>query len=143
MFDTILIMVYGRLLTYFYALLLVFSQQQVLLHPYQHKSDWQQVGYQQLVLGHNLYVQNALANDYENNLDNFVAQDLYDNKQAPGHGANCTKCIALSGISSVITCHTFAIHFLPIQTQHHIAVEQSFTVAVNLPYQTRAPPAFA
>lgn len=139
-------MVYGRLLTYFYAMLLVFSQQQVLLHPYQHKADWQQEAYQQLELGHNVTSQNASVSSYENSLDSldsFVAQDSYDNKQAPGHGTSCAKCIALSGISSVISTHSFVFHVLPNQTQHSISAAQTFASAVIVPYQSRAPPAFA
>lgn len=136
-------MVYGRLLTYFYAMLLVFSQQLVLLHPYQHKADWQQEAYQQLEVGTSVQGQNAQIISYENSLDSLVAQDSYDNKQAPGHGVSCAKCIALSGISSVISAHSYVFHVLPNQTQHSILAAQSFASAVNVPYQSRAPPAFA
>ena len=135
-------MVYARLLTYFYAMLLVFSQQQVLLHPYQHKADWQQEVYQQLQLGTSVQGQSAQISGDENTLDYVVAQDSYDNKQTPGHAANCAKCIALSGISSAISAHSFVFHVLPDPTQHHITAAQSFATAVNAPYQSRAPPAF-
>lgn len=121
-------MIYGRLLTFFYALLLVFSQQQVLLHPYQHKADWLQEGYQQPL---------------EQGQHNLALQDSYDSKQAPGHGVNCAQCLALSGISSVISASSFVFHVLPHHTQHGILAEQSFAAAVDVPYQSPAPPTFA
>lgn len=136
-------MVYGRLLTYFYAMLLVFSQQQVLLHPYQHKADWQQETHQQLEVGHIVASQHAQTSDEESSLESLVTQDSYDNKQAPGHGASCAKCIALSGISSVIIAHSFVFHGLSHQTQHGTATAQAFASAADVPYQSRAPPAFA
>ena len=114
-----------------------------MLHPYQHKADWQQEAHQQLEVGHSVVSQNAQATDYESSLDNLVAPDSYDNKQAPGHGVSCAKCIALSGISGVISSHNFVFHVLPNHTQHNIAATQTFASAVDVPYQSRAPPAFA
>ncbi len=136
-------MVYDRLLTYFYAMLLVFSQQQVLLHPYQHKADWQQETYQLLTVGTIVPVQSTVLSDDEISLISLVAEDSYDNKQAPGHGVSCAKCIALSGINSVISAHSFVFQILPNHTQHTILAVQSFVAAVNVQYQSRAPPAFA
>ncbi len=132
-------MVYGRLLTFFYAMLLVFSQQQVLLHPYQHKADWQ-LEFPQQTLAQN---QNTEVSGYESNINGLIPQDSYDNKQAPGHGVNCTQCIALSGISSVVGSHSFVFHVLSNQFQHSISAVQTFASAVDVPYQSRAPPAFA
>lgn len=136
-------MVYSRLLMYFYAMLLVFSQQQVLIHPYQHKADWQQEVYQHLDVGHSIASQGAQKSSDESSLASLIAQDSYDSKQAPGHGANCATCLALSGISSVASSHYFVFRYLPNHNQYNIVAAQTFASAIDVPYQSRAPPPFA
>ena len=125
-------MLNARLLTYFYAMLLVFSQQLVLLHPYLHKADWQQVGYQQQIVEAQQLQVAALGH--------FSPSDAYDNKQAPGHVDSCSICLVIAGMSSVIATYHVVFFVAPSQFLHAIGVVHSFFSPVVFQYQSRAPP---
>ena len=131
-------MFYGRLLTYFYAMLLVFSQQQVLLHPYLHQADWLTLApSSSLSIGLNT-VQAAQLSA----LPQGVEADSYSDKQAPGHVPSCGQCLALAGFAGFIATQSFVFHAVHTQFVPSVLAVNPFTSTHYQAYQSRAPPRF-
>ncbi len=133
-----LAMFYGRLLTFFYAMLLVFSQQQVLLHPYVHQADWPA-----LAQSSNTSLNpNTAQAPQLSALPYVVEADSYSDKQAPNHAPSCGQCLALAGIAGFIATQSFVFHATLSQFQPTSLAVNSFASTHCQPYQSRAPPRF-
>ncbi len=131
-------MFYGRLLTFFYAMLLVFSQQQVLLHPYVHQADWPA-----LAQSSNTSLNpNTAQAPQLSALPYVVEADSYSDKQAPGHAPSCGQCLALAGIAGFVGTKSFVFQPQLSQYEPTVLALKPFASTHYQAYQSRAPPRF-
>ena len=131
-------MFYGRLLTFFYAMLLVFSQQQVLLHPYLHQADWLTIAPSSSLDAGSNTAQAAQLSAWQH----VVEADSYSDKQAPGHVPSCGQCLALAGMAGYIAAQSFVFQPQLNQVQPTVLAVNPFASTHYQAYQARAPPRF-
>ena len=131
-------MFYGRLLTFFYAMLLVFSQQQVLLHPYLHQADWLTIAPSSSLDAGSNTAQAAQLSAWQH----IVEADSYSDKQAPGHAPSCGQCLALAGIAGFLATQSLVFQATLSQFQPTVLAVNPFASTHYQPYQSRAPPCF-
>jgi hypothetical protein len=114
-------MIRRSFLTLLFALLLMFGQQQSMVHAYVHSADWQQ----------------GSSNQGSSNED-----DSSDSKST-SHSQVCAKCVALANLGAAVGSQA---HILDIDSPHFqlsTSLNQSIISQCVLAYHSRAPPILA
>jgi hypothetical protein len=114
-------MIRRSILTLLFALLLIFGQQQSMVHAYVHSADWQQ----------------GSSNKSASNDD-----DSSDSKST-SHSQVCAKCVALANLGAAVGSQAHILNITTGQFQLSTSLHQSIISQRVLAYHSRAPPILA
>ena len=114
-------MIRRSFLTLFFAVLLVFGQQQAMVHAYVHTADLQQKSSNQQT-----YNQKSSSEDKSTN-----------------HAEVCGKCLSLAGLSAAIGSQAHILNIASGQFELSTALHQSVVSTHFSFYHSRAPPILA
>jgi hypothetical protein len=115
-------MINRSFLSLLFAFLLLFAQQQSLVHPLEH-----------------LALEN-LAGSQQKTSDQTQSPS---EKQTLPHTDNCSKCDALAGIGSAVSSKSQIVHALSARFEFLSSAKQPIISAHFQPYHSRAPPYLA
>ena len=114
-------MIRRSFLTLFFAVLLMFGQQQAMVHAYVHTADLQQKSSNQQT-----YNQKSSSEDKSTN-----------------HAEVCGKCLSLAGLSAAIGSQAHILNIASGQFELSTALHQSVVSTHFSSYHSRAPPILA
>ncbi|MDI1361573.1 hypothetical protein [Methylotenera sp.] len=114
-------MIRRSFLTLFFAVLLVFGQQQAMVHAYVHTADLQQKTSNQQTLN-----QKSSSEDKSSN-----------------HAEVCGKCLSLAGLTAAIGSQAHILNIASGQFELLTALHQSVISTRFSSYRSRAPPILA
>ena len=103
-------------LTLFFAVLLMFGQQQAVMHSYVHTVDWQQK-----------------TSNEDNSSEN----------KSTNHSEVCVKCVALANLGAAVGSQAHILDIASGQFELSTNIHQSIIAQHVLAYHSRAPPILA
>lgn len=114
-------MIRRSFLTLFFAVLLMFGQQQAMVHAYVHTADLQQKSSNQL----------------------SSSQQPSSEDKSTNHSELCGKCLSLAGLAAAIGSQAHILNIASGQFELSTALPQSVVSSHFSSYHSRAPPTLA
>ncbi|MDI1300009.1 DUF2946 family protein [Methylotenera sp.] len=114
-------MIRRSFLTFFFAVLLVFGQQQAMVHAYVHTADFQQQ-----------------SSNQQSSTQKSSSEDKSTN-----HSEVCGKCLSLAGLSAAIGSQAHILNIASGQFELSTVLHQSVISTRFFSYHSRAPPILA
>lgn len=119
-------MIRRSFLTLFFAVLLVFGQQQAMVHAYVHTADLQQKS----------------SHEQSSNQNSSSPQSSSEDKST-SHSEVCGKCVALANLGAAVGSQAHILDIASGQFELSTALNQSVISARFTSYRSRAPPILA
>lgn len=116
-------MIRRSFLTLFFAVLLVFGQQQAMVHAYVHTADLQQKS----------------SNEQSSNQNSFSQRSSSEDKST-NHSEVCGKCAALANLGAAVGSQAYIFNIASGQFELSTALHQSVISVRFSSYRSRAPP---
>ena len=116
-------MIHRSFLSLLFAVLLMFGQQQAMVHGYVHTADWQ--------LG---------SANSQSSSQTTTDKDKSSEDKSTGHSPVCAKCVALANLGAVVGSQAYLLDIGFGQFQLSTSLHQSIISQGILAYHSRAPP---
>ena len=110
-------------LTFLFAVLLVFGQQQAMVHAYVHTADWQK----------------ASSELYSSSQSSLNA-DKPSGDSSTSHSEVCGKCVVLANLCAAVGTQAHVLDIVSSQFHQSAILPQSIVSSRLLAYHSRAPP---
>jgi hypothetical protein len=119
-------MIRRSFLTLFFAVLLMFGQQQAMVHAYVHMAELQQD-----------------SSTEQSSDQQFSTQQSPSENKSSNHAELCGKCLSLAGLSAAIGSQAHILNIASGQFELSTALHQSVIATHFSSYHSRAPPILA